>query len=256
MWADVALTLGDYLLKESKKSTAALGMAVSDMVVEKPLIATGKAPQLFRASASADWKSMQADILIFSVTPEGKKISDHAKCTLRYENSSNWLQSWKRTDYLIQSRIKILQESVDDVQIHNLKRGLTYKLFSSFVEYGPCFQGMKEVLFDSSQLEATAHVEFQTTEKDGKFFFSPYWIDSLGHICGFVMNGSECVNWKNQVYVNHGWDNMRCATVFSQEKTYRTYVKMVNVGGTMYSGDVYIFDGDNVVGVYEGVKVR
>jgi naphtho-gamma-pyrone polyketide synthase len=261
LWADVALTLGDYLFKdylskEPKKITADCGMAVSDMVVEKPLIATGKGPQLFRASASADWKFMQADVHIFSVTPEGKKIADHAKCVLRYENSKDWLGSWKRTDYLIRSRIKLLQQSVDDVQVHKIKRGLTYKLFSSFVEYGPCFQGMQETLFDSSQLEATALVKFQTTEKDGSFHFSPYWIDSLGHICGFIMNGTECIDWKNMVYVNHGWDNMRCATTFSPEKSYRTYVRMINIGGTMHSGDVYIFDEDTVVGVYEGVKVR
>lgn len=48
---------------------------------------------------------------------------------------------------------------------------------------------------------------------------------------------------------------MRCATKFSREKTYQNYVKMQAVGGTMFAGDVYIFDKDTVVAMYQGVKV-
>ncbi len=47
LWADVALALGDYLIKQSKISTASCGMAMSDMVVEKPLIPLGKGHNYF-----------------------------------------------------------------------------------------------------------------------------------------------------------------------------------------------------------------
>lgn len=249
------MTIGDYLLAISDKQSDSVSMAVSDMVVEKPLIATGKGAQLFRASASADWKSRQVTIQIYSVTAAGKKITDHANCKVNYANKDEWLKEWKRGAYLIRSRIDTLKHSVEDGQSHKLKSGMAYKLFGALVDYGQSYQGMQEVVLDSAQLEATARVEFQTTKKDGEFYFSPYWIDSLGHLAGFVMNANETIDSKSTVFVNHGWESMRCATRFSRDKTYRTYVRMQNVDGTMFAGDVYIFDEDTVVAIYQGVKV-
>lgn len=230
-------------------------MAVSDMVVDKPLIATGKGAQLFQASASADWQTGQVIIHIYSVTAAGKKITDHANCKVNYAPKDEWLTEWKRSTYLIRSRIDILKQSVEDGQSHKLKAGMAYKLFGALVDYSQSYQGMREVVLDSAQLEATARVEFQTTEKDGDFYFSPFWIDSLGHLAGFVMNANDGIDSKSTVFVNHGWESMRCATKFSREKIYQTYVRMQNVSGTMFAGDVYIFDKDTVVAVYHGVKV-
>ena len=181
---------------------------------------------------------------------------DHGKCTVKLEDKENWLQDWKRNTYLIKSRIESLQHGVDQGQSHRVKRGLAYKLFGALVEYSQCYQGMQEVTFNSAQLEATASVRFQTTEKEENHYFSPYWVDSLGQIAGFVMNANDGIDSKRQVFVNHGWDSMRCATRFSREKTYQTYIRMQNIGGMMYAGDTYTFDGDDVVAIYQGVKVR
>jgi naphtho-gamma-pyrone polyketide synthase len=136
-----------------------------------------------------------------------------------------------------------------------IKRGMAYKLFGAVVEYGKSYQGMEEVILDSAAHEATARVKFQTTDKDGDFHFSPFWVDSFGHIAGFIMNANENNDPSLQVFINHGWDRMRCTTSFSPDKTYQTYNKMQNVGGTLFSGDTYILESGNVVAVFEGVKV-
>ena len=223
------------------------------MVVDKPLIYTGKS-HLLRVSGSADWTTRQTTLEFYSVNADGKKQASHARCTVKFGDSEAWSKDWKRNAYLIQSRIQSLHNSVED-QSHKMKRGMIYKLFSSLVEYGPTYQGMREVVFDSTGLEATARVQFQTTQKDEDFYMGPYWIDSLGHISGFVMNANDGMDLKSQVFINHGWDSMRSASTFSHDKTYQTYVKMQNVQGTLFAGDVYIFDGDEVVGVNTGVKV-
>lgn len=231
-------------------------MDVSDMTVNKPLIASENKPQLFRASASADWKARRVLIDFYSVGTDGKKSIDHANCIVKINDSRKWSKDWRRNAYLIKSRIESLEQGVDQGQSHKVKRGLAYKLFSALVDYGQCYQGMQEVILNSAQLEATATVRFQTTEKEENHYFSPYWVDSLGHLAGFVMNANDGIDSKNQVFVNHGWESMCCAIQFSRNKTYQTYVRMQNIGGTMYAGDTYIFDGDDVVGLYQGVKVR
>ena len=230
-------------------------MAVSDMVVENPLVAARKGPQLFQATATADWKSNKVTIRLYSVTTDGKKISDHAHCLINYASRNEWLKEWKRNEYLIRSRISSLHKNVNDGQIDTMKSGMVYKLFGALMEYSQSYKGMQQVVLDSTQLEATARVEFQTTDEDGEFYLPPYWIDSLGQVGGFTMNANDGTDSRSTVFVNHGWESMRCATRFSREKTYQTYVKMQNVGGTMFAGDVYIFESDSMVAIYQGVKV-
>jgi len=254
LYADIALTLGDYLITNSKTKPNATSMDVADMVVKNPLIATGE-KQLFRASAIADWANKKIAVQIYSVNTEGKKTIDHANCTVKLGDNDAWLADWKRNSYLIRSRINALHNGVDDGQTHKIKRGMAYKLFGALVDYGQQYKGMEEIVLNSEDLETSTRVNFQKDSTNGKFYLSPYWIDSLGQVTGFTMNANDAIDSKTQVFVNHGWDSMRVATRLSAEKTYQTYVKMQNIGGTMHAGDVYIFDGDAIVAVYGGVKV-
>jgi naphtho-gamma-pyrone polyketide synthase len=156
---------------------------------------------------------------------------------------------------LINRQIATLQNGVNHGKSHKIKRGMAYKLFGAVVRYDQAYQGMQEVVLDSEMLEATAQVKFQTTEENGNFNVGPYWIDSLGHVAGFIMNANENTDPSLQVFVNHGWDRMRCTKAFSPERTYQVYNRMQNIGGTLHSGDTYILEDANVIAVFEGVKV-
>lgn len=251
VYADVALTLGDYLSKQNpiKENT---GIEVADMATTKPLLlkAAGTS-QLFRASADADWSTQTATVAFYSVDAAGKKTLEHAKCTVKFGNPEHWLAEWKRSAYLVRSRIDKLRG--DSSSSHKIRRGMAYRLFESLVEYGPRFRGIEEVVMDSSELEATASVRFQ--DQGSNFHANPYYIDSLGHISGFVMNANENADFRSHVFLNHGWQSIRCAAKLSPEKTYTTYVKMQPSDGAAYSGDVYVFEGDTIVGVNQGVAV-
>ena len=252
--ADIALTIGDYLFKATGADSTNVGMDVGDMIIDKPLIYTGSS-LILRASGSADWSSRQMTVEFYTVNADKKKIANHAKCTVKFGDREAWTKEWKRNAYLIKSRIRSLHNSVEEGQSHKMRRGMIYKLFSSCVEYLPIYQGMREVVFDTNELEATAQVQFQTTPQDEDYYGNPFWMDNLGHISGFVMNGNDSMDLKNQVFINHGWESMRAAATFSRDKIYKTYVKMQNIQGTLFSGDVYMFDGDEVVGMNTGVKV-
>ncbi|KAJ9668079.1 hypothetical protein H2201_001885 [Coniosporium apollinis] len=257
LYADIGLTLGDYLLKKYRPNEKTrVAMDIAKMSIDKPLIAKDPDNQRYRVSATADWTTYTIAFNIFSVTPEGKKTVNHANCLVRFGDPKVWLAEWKRSDYLIKPRIQSLLNSVDDGQASRLKRPMAYKLFATFVEYDQKYRGMEEAVLDSANFEATARVKFQDTEKDGNYYLSPYRVDSLGHLSGFTMNANETIDTNVQVYLNHGWESMRCSGRFSSEKIYRTYVKMQPTEGTIYAGDVYIFDEDVIVAVFQGVKFQ
>jgi len=208
LYADIGLTLGEYLLKESPVYEESIGTDVADMKVGSPLIATNNVPQLVRVSTSANWATRSADLHVYSVDTDGKKTADHARCTIRFGNRNEWSKEFKRHAYLINHRIDSLNRGVNGGQSHKIKRSMAYKLFGAVVKYDEAYQGMEEVVFDNEMFEATARVKSQTTESQGKFNVGPYWIDSLGHIAGFIMNANDSTDPSIQVFINHGWDRL------------------------------------------------
>ncbi|OOQ85606.1 Conidial yellow pigment biosynthesis polyketide synthase [Penicillium brasilianum] len=253
LYADIAQTLGEFLVEKYKPEWKDRGFNVCDVVVPKPLIAKG-GKQLFRVSATANWPEESAKMQVWSVTPEGKKILDHASCTIKFFDTSVAELEWKRSAYLIKRSIEHLKESTETGQAHRMKRGMVYKLFSALVEYDENYKSIQEVILDSDQHEATALVKFQAPP--GNYHRNPFWIDSIGHLSGFIMNASDATDSKNLVYVNHGWDSMRCLKKFDPNVTYRTYVRMQPWQNSIYAGDVYLFDGDDIVAVYGGVQFQ
>ncbi|OQE35476.1 hypothetical protein PENCOP_c013G03618 [Penicillium coprophilum] len=253
LYADIAQTLGEYLVQNYKPEWKDRGFDICNVVVPKPLIAKG-GKQLFRVSATANWAEESAKVQVWSVTPEGKKILDHATCDIKFFDPLPYELEWKRSSYLIKRSIEHLQESTISGQAHRMKRGMVYKLFASLVDYDENYKSIREVILDSEQHEATALVKFEAPP--GNFHRNPFWIDSIGHLSGFIMNASDNTDSKNQVFVNHGWDSMRCLKKFDPSVTYRTYVRMQPWKDSIWAGDVYMFEGDDIVAVYGGVKFQ
>ncbi|EED15857.1 hypothetical protein TSTA_009770 [Talaromyces stipitatus ATCC 10500] len=112
---------------------------------------------------------------------------------------------------------------------------------------------MQEVTLDSDEHEATTRVEFQVD--DCGFRLNPCWVDSLGHIAGFIMNASDATPTKPQIFINHGWDQMCCAIEFEKGVQYHVYKRMQLENGTTYAGDTYIFKDNSLVAIYEGIRI-
>ncbi|KAL4939254.1 hypothetical protein BDV06DRAFT_225167 [Aspergillus oleicola] len=253
LYADIAQTLAEYLINKYKPELKGSGLNVCNVTVSKPLIAkTGE--EQFRVSTTANWADKSATVQVWSVTPEGKKIIDHAQCEVKFFDCAASEQEWKRSSYLIKRSIELLEENAVKGDAHRLRRGMVYKLFSSLVDYDDNYQNIREVILDSEQHEATALVKLQA--QPAKFHRCPYWIDSFGHLSGFIMNASDGTDSKNQVFVNHGWDSMRCLKKFEAGVTYRSYVRMQPWRDSIWAGDVYIFEGDNIIAVFGGVKFQ
>ena len=256
IYADMALTIGEYLYKLVRPDTETVHMNVCHMEVFKPFIANdGGKGQTIRLSATThDINTGRANLVFASGS--GKTETQHAKCFVDYGSSTAWLAEWQRNAYLVKGRIESLKRDASSGKAHRMLRGMAYKLFGAFVEYDSKYRGMEEVILDSPELEATAHIAFQTKESDGNFLCSPYWIDSVCHLAGFIVNANDAVDSGKQVYVSHGWESMRFAEPLKADKTYRSYVKMQPLPGNMVAGDVYIFDGDRIIGMCGSLKFQ
>jgi thioesterase domain-containing protein/acyl carrier protein len=223
----MALTLGDYVYRQMNPGESAKGISCGDMEVYQ------------------------------TVDSASKQSTLHATCVVTFEEIASWTNSWNSISYLIQGRMETLNERLKKNQADKMSRTLLYRLFSSFVDYKLPYQGMEEVIIDGANFEATSRVVFQTKNKDGSFFCNPYWIDSLMHLAGFILNGGSGVDTKQFVYVSHGWKALRFAVPLHHDKTYHSYVKMQATGeNNIMAGDVYVFEADKIVAMCVGLKFQ
>ncbi|KAL3460148.1 hypothetical protein BJX64DRAFT_300929 [Aspergillus heterothallicus] len=260
VYADMAATLFKRLLEQSPVSfdKSDIGIELTNMVANKALILNDDATQMLEMKAQVDWSSRLGTFSLFSISPEGTPIAIHAECTANFSPKSRWVSEWRRRDFLVKSRINDLQRAVHDDSdaVHLVKTGMFYKLFRSLVEYSASFKGCRELILRSSELESTGKVKFNTPPGTSeKWTYPPYWLDSLGQITGFTMNANDSVDSQTQVFMNHGWENMRILETLSPELTYQTYVRMQEKDEKSYIGDVYILNAESnsIVALYEGV---
>ena len=96
LYADIAQTLAEFLVEKYKPEWKERGFDVCNVVVPRPLIAKG-GKQLFRVSATATWADESAQIQVWSVTPEGKKMVEHATCNVKFFDTAAAESEWKRS---------------------------------------------------------------------------------------------------------------------------------------------------------------
>ncbi|KAK0739379.1 hypothetical protein B0T21DRAFT_285107 [Apiosordaria backusii] len=252
VYADMAFSAASYILGGTSSE---LCMDVRGMQVHKPLIIQpGATKQIIRVSATKKTDSGRIEVTFSS--QDEQTHDDHARCTVVCGEKHVWKSEWTKMTYLVRARINSLQDSSARGETHRILRPMVYKLFAALVDYDTRYQGLQEVFMDSNLLEAAANVQFQTSDDDGTFTYSPYSIDSFAHLSGFVLNGAETTP-ADAVYISHGWDSMKIVGQLSADKRYQSYVRMqeTSTRGVM-EGDVYLFEGDEVVAVCQGLKFQ
>ncbi|KAF2219879.1 polyketide synthase [Elsinoe ampelina] len=259
LYFDMAMTVADYIYRALRPSAPKIGYNVAHMEVPKPFIIKPVAPaegQHLQLEAHADLEDGTAKLVFRSVTPEGKQLVEHAHCTVKFEDISTWQEGWENISFMVKSQIENLQRKTRTQEAHVIGRGLAYKLFKVFVNYSEQYRGMEEIILDNKTTEASASVQFQTKPEDGDFFFPAYWCDSMAHLGGFIVNATDLCDSDNFVSVSHGWGSIKVAKQLSADKKYRNYVRMVEKPGNVTQGDVYVFDGEEIVAVVGALKFQ
>lgn len=173
-----------------------------------------------------------------------------------YGSADSWLSSWVPTTHLILSRMEQLEHLAATGVANRFNNNMAYLLFANnLVDYAPKYRGMQSVVLHG--LEAFADVTL-STEKSGTWTIPPYFIDSVAHLAGFVMNVSDAIDTKANYCVTPGWASMRFAKPLVAGAKYRSYVKMIPTAEdpTVYLGDVYVLQGDVIIGMVGAIEFR
>lgn len=218
-----------------------------------------KTPQLIQVSATTGdiHGNGTVQFVWHNVLSSGAVADDHfATATIEYGSASAWLASWIPAAHLVQGRIEALERLAERGVVNRLSHNMAYSLFANnLVDYAPKYRGMQAVMLHG--LEACADITL-STEKGGTWTVPPYFIDSVAHLAGFVMNVSDAMDTKANFCVTPGWGSMRFARPLLAGERYKSYVKMIATAEDpdIYLGDVYVLQGGEVIGFVGGIKFR
>lgn len=253
----MALTVGEYLYKRMVPAAKTVSMNVSDMLVEhaQVVMSNREGAQLLQVEAEMELEDLTTAVRWYNLDDIGNRSEEpYATATVRYEDPDDWVAEFNRMSWLVDSRVEALTAMVPGGSASRLSRGLTYTLFENVVDYSEKYRGMHSVVIH--ELEAYADVILEP-ERHGTWHTPPHWIDSLFHVGGFVMNGSEASNTKDFFYVTNGWSSCRMAKPAVAGGSYRSYVRMSPASeANMFSGDVYVMQDGTVVGMMGGMRFR
>lgn len=257
--ADIAYTLGEYLHKLIMPKEKVPAMNIANLEVTKGLVANAKTdqPQLIRVSiATEDITAGAADMEWYNVDEADNVQEPFATANVFFSDTNDWTTSWSPMTHLIKGRIDDLNRLAQDGTATCFSRSMAYTLFANnLVNYADKYRGMRSVVMNG--FEAFANVRL-TTEKGGTWTVPPYFIDSVAHLAGFVMNCSDASDVTGTYCVTPGWRTMRFAKPLTAGSDYQSYVKMIPTteDPTVYFGDVYILQDGEIVGMVGGIQFR
>lgn len=255
VYAEAAFTAARYIASRMAPNEPVPAMDLSAMEIFRPLIVNGaKTDQVLKVSASRKPNERAVKITISSRDPKGSQ--EHAQCTIQYGNGAEWIQKWQKNSYLVQSRVDQLINSARSTQVHRLLKEMIYRQFQTVVTYSEPYHQIEELYMDCELNESVAMISFQPTAQYGNFTYSPYWLDTVAHHGGFVLNANVKTP-EDTVYISHGWESFRIAAPLSEGKPYKAYVRMQPTGSRgVMAGDMYIFDEEKVVVLCKGLKFQ
>lgn len=211
--------------------------------------------QLLQMEANIDLAEKETKIQFYNVDNKGvRSESPYATVTVRYESLETWQAEWKRVNHLVIGRIETLDGMAAVGTANKVSRNMAYTLFKNVVDYADKYRGMQSVTLHEH--EAYSDISLDPVQH-GTWNTPPHWIDSVFHLGGFVMNGSDASNTNEFFYVTPGWGSARLARPLTPGKGYRSYVKMSPMDeANMYSGDVYVLQDGEIIGMMGQMKFR
>ena len=256
----MALTVGDYLYQRLVPQATDVHMNLGDVEVLHAQVANKAkgSTQPLALEAQLDLATRSMSLAWFNVSAEtGERGAESfASGVVRFEDAEAWRAEWDRVTHLVLGRVEALEHMVATGRASRLSKRLAYTLFKNVVDYADRYRGMDSVVLH--EYEAVADVTL-VPERHGTWHTPPHWIDSVSHLAGLIMNGSDASNTHDYFYVTPGCDSFRLLKPLEAGAKYRSYARMFPLpveAGNMYAGDVYILQDDTIVGMVGQIRFR
>lgn len=189
VFADMAYTTARFLYEKEGADVELTQMQLCDLkMIQALLMPVKDSTQIIRITAILDLSDKTVSVRFQSVDGvSASGIVDHGHATITVSDKTASHRHWARMRRLVQDRASSLARSP---QAHRLTTPLLYKLFAGVVNYSKPYQALREAHVDESFQDAMATIALESSAvaEVGNFTYSPFILDALIHLAGFLLN--------------------------------------------------------------------
>lgn len=257
VFADMAYTATKFLLQQNGAVIADMSvLELVDLNMTQALVVSQKDPQqMIQVTAAMDEAKASVSIRFSSTT--GRSSTEHGTCgVLVKDKESHWESEWSRMQKLVKGRIETLATSSTTGLAHRMKGELVYKLFATLVDYDRPYQALQEVYVDEFFEDATARMTLCQAAGLGSYTYSPYAVDALIHLAGFILNGNLAKS-NDDLHIANRIGSLRILGELSADRQLTCYTAIrerASKGVTIC--DVYAFDGASLVALCTEIRFQ
>lgn len=179
---------------------------------------------------------------------------DLGSCVVIVANADELKADWSRFSFFPSARTRDLVQTVKQGNGHRLQLNILYALFTNTVKYDPAFKCIKEAFVSSTFDEATAEVILNEDPRGTQFAASPYWGESLVHLAGFLVNAKPERLGAQTTFMMDSFESFEQTADLAAGKSYWTYVRVAFKEKDTILCDVYIYDGEHLIGRCCGLR--
>ena len=256
VFCDMAYTAAKYIYEKARPGESVPKMSLWALEITRALVIPTQNLDHFvrvvaRTTLGANWS------VNVSFTSSGNGFSHkHGSCQIRFHANDELESTSAMILRLVQRRSDALLHSVTAGLSHRLLKPVVYRLFANVISYKDEYQSIAEAFVDSDYTDAVATVRLRPNIDTGDFTCSPYWLDAIMHLAGFLLNGNV-TKADNIIYVATGFENLFLHDVLSSDVVYTCYacVQPTKAGDNLVA-DVYVSQEDRVVAQCARISFR
>ncbi|KFZ08800.1 hypothetical protein V502_09114 [Pseudogymnoascus sp. VKM F-4520 (FW-2644)] len=252
IFMDMAYTAAAYLDRESRNTAQGSSLStyeLADLSMLSPLVLREhdtELPQVF-VEGVLDQSTDVVSVRFLSRKQGVANPVEYGSCVIRLNQPDTPItQAWSRMQPLVKARMRSLDELVRPRQVHAMDKTLFYKVFSEIVDYSAPFHAVEEATVAADFQDAVMTLDLAPRPELGTFTCSPFAIDALVHIAGFLLN-ADVHKPKNEVHIANHIGSLRVLGDLSSNGPFRAYTTVreqdTKTGTSLC--DVYLTNAQN-----------
>lgn len=252
IFMDMAYTAAAYLDRESRNTAQGSSLStyeLADLSMLSPLVLREhdtELPQVF-VEGVLDQSTDVVSVRFLSRKQGVANPVEYGSCVIRLNQPDTPItQAWSRMQPLVKARMRSLDELVRPRQVHAMDKTLFYKVFSEIVDYSAPFHAVEEATVAADFQDGVMTLDLAPRPELGTYTCSPFAIDALVHIAGFLLN-ADVHKPKNEVHIANHIGSLRVLGDLSSNGPFRAYTTVreqdAKTGTSLC--DVYLTNAQN-----------
>ncbi|KAL6237535.1 hypothetical protein BDW75DRAFT_238322 [Aspergillus navahoensis] len=224
IFIDMAYTAAAFLEQENGAGAALRTYELTSLEMHSPLVLREDMEVLPRVWVEAvlEIETNSVSVSFKGQSSKGSSVEYGSATMLLGQPDSAVYREWSRIQPLVKARVQTLNRSVRPREVHAMDTALFYKVFSEIVDYSKPYHAVQEAVIAADFRDAAITLQLTPTADLGTFISSPFAVDALVHVAGFLLN-ADVRRPKNEVHIANHIGSLRILGDLSSPGPYHVY---------------------------------